>query len=274
MFKKQKATRFFRALAPSASLAGIKKPSTGKKTATKKVAAKKAAARSPGTDRAVKTRQVAVWDVDVHSGYINRVLDAINKRQQLFNFVRIEATVPMGLTMSGQRTRDIVQKLGGKFDDPAIEQHVLADDVYRTARPILKSIQTDLLVCLLAPLIMDHVTKAEYGYDGIGMDFFSVSSRRIVLVSAHGMRNYAAQAGKPFEACLAALIVAQVLAECFKLGSHDDTRGCIMDYCDNRDDIVQSLRTMELCQESVNELPAYARDSALKIMQAIREYTQ
>jgi hypothetical protein len=280
MFKKQKATRFVRAASLSARPPAGAKAATGKKNGTKKQAAKKSAVTSvskaqtigvKGT-RAIKTRHIAVWDIDVHSGFVNRVLDAINQRQQFFKFTRIEATVPMGLTTSGHRTREIVHKFGGNASDPAIEQSVWAEDIYHAARPILKSLKTDLLVCLLAPLIADRVTKPAFDHNGVELDFFSVSSNRIVLVSAFGLRNYAVKAGRPFEACLAALIVAQVFAECFDLEEHDDTRGCIMDYCDNRDDVVQSLRKMEICPGSLKELPANARGSALQILEAIREY--
>ena len=71
----------------------------------------------------------------------------------------------------------------------------------------------------------------------------------------------------------AAVIVAQVLAEYFDLDEHDDTRGCIMDYCDDRKDIVVWLKKMEICPASLQELPAYARASVGKIVETIREYT-
>ncbi len=280
MFKKQKATRFVRAGSQSSRSPASKKEAAAKESATKKKAVKKSKAKSAskthvaGTrdTQAVKTHQIAVWDVDVHSGFVNRVLDAINQRQQLFKFTRIEATVPMGLTMSGDRTREIVKKFGGDANDPAIEQSVWAEDVYRAARPILRSVETDLLVCLLSPLIADRVTKPAFDHNGVELDFFSVSSKRIVLVSAFGLRSYAAKAGRPFESCLAALIVAQVFVEYFGLVEHDDTRGCIMDYCDNRDDVVQLLQKMEICPDSLKEVPVRARASALNIIETIREY--
>ena len=284
MFKKQKATRFVRSA--SRAPAG-KAPATGKTTAAKKAAAMKPATKSAAKSaaksatkpratsaRAARTHDVAVWDIDVHSGFVNRVLDAINRKQKLFRFVRIEATVPMGLTMSGRRTREIIQKLDPKTaEDPQLENSVWAEDIYPVARPILRSTGTDLLVCLLAPLIADRVTNPPFDRDGVELDFFSVSSKRIILVSAYELRGYAAKAGRSFEACLALLIVAQVLAEYFDLEEHDDTRGCIMDYCDDRKDIVVLLKKMEICPHSLEELPDYARASVLKIIQAIREYT-
>jgi len=294
MFKKQKATRFVRS---GSRAPASKAPTIGKTTAAKKAAAMKPTAKSGAKSatksapkfaakaksaakpratsaRAARTHDVAVWDIDVHSGFVNRVLDAINRTQKLFRFVRIEATVPMGLTMSGRRTREIIQKLDPKTaEDPQLENSVWAEDIYPVARPILRSTGTDLLVCLLAPLIADRVTNPPFDRDGVELDFFSVSSKRIILVSAYELRGYAAKAGRSFEACLALLIVAQVLAEYFDLEEHDDTRGCIMDYCDDRKDIVVLLKKMEICPHSLEELPDYARASVLKIIQAIREYT-
>jgi hypothetical protein len=254
MLKKQKATKFFK---PSALYLSKKK---------KRVDAARAQ---------VETREVAVWDIDAHSGYLNRVLDTMNRRQRLFKFTLIEATAPTGLTISGDRTREIAKQYGADIDSPEIGQNILAEDIYRAARPILESFGSDLLVCVVSPMIMDYLTQEEDGKTGLGWDYFSVSKGGIVLVSAFGLRDYAEQAERPFEACLAALIAAQVFVESFPMvGIHDegDTRGCLMDYCENRADVVLGLRSIGICDDTKNEIPDDARASALKILDAIREY--
>ncbi|KJC34761.1 hypothetical protein [Bradyrhizobium sp. LTSP857] len=217
---------------------------------------------------------MAIWDIDVHSGFVNRVLDAINQKQKLFKFTRIEATVPMGLTMSGQRTREIVRKLyGSDLDDPTIERSVWAQDIYRAARPILKAIETDLLVCLVAPSLMDQVGPPRFKEEGFAWEILALSNKRVALISAFNLRNYAKKASRSFEACLAALIFSQVLVECFGLEEHDPGHGCIMDLVTKPDDLIQLLRRMEICQDSIASLPSHAREGAAKIVETIREYT-
>jgi hypothetical protein len=219
------------------------------------------------------SRRIGIWDVDVNAGFLYRVLDTLNHCQKLFKFRRVEATVPMGLTIAGTRIREIAKKYGGNPDDPDIAKNTFAGDILKVARPMVKSLEVDLLVCVVAPMIMDRLTKARDGVNGIGWNFFSTSDADVAIVSAYNLRNYAAGANRPFEAALAAVVLGAVLAAVFnKVKFHNETRGCILDYCENRGDIVEMLRALDICQESLAQLPESAWDTVRKMLQAIKEY--
>jgi hypothetical protein len=66
----------------------------------------------------------------------------------------------MGLTLAGERTREIVRIHGGDPQDPDIAKNTFAGDIFKVARPIAKSLDIDLLVCVVAPMIMERLTKA------------------------------------------------------------------------------------------------------------------
>jgi hypothetical protein len=218
--------------------------------------------------------RVGIWDIDAYAGFLFRVLERLNKNQRLFEFSRIEATVPMGLTLSGERTRQIVRRHHGKYKDPDIANNVLADDIFKVAKPVKATLDIDVLTCVVAPMIMAYLKKSEGDSEnGIGWNFFSVSRKELIIVSAYDLRAYAKKARRPFEAAMSVLVFAAVLAAVFPdVGFHDETRACIMDYCDNRDDIVKMLRKLVLCKESWQEIPEHAHDSVRKILDTIREY--
>jgi hypothetical protein len=255
MFKKQSSTLFYRATSrdkqPRASTLGF-------------------AGRSSKESAA---HRIGIWDIDVNAGFLFKVLDLLNRRQRLFKFHRIEATVPMGLTLAGERTREIAKSYGGNPRDPDIAKNTFAGDILKIARPMRKSLNIGLLVCVVAPMIMDTLTLAEDGREGVGWNFFSTSYRDVAIVSAYELRTYAPEAKRPFEAALAGIVVGAVLAAVFKKVSfHDDTRGCIMDYCDNRSDIVEMLRKFDLCEETLTQIPESARSAVHKMLDALKEY--
>jgi hypothetical protein len=260
MFKKQSTTFLYRATASR-----DKKP-----RAVKRTGALRSASRAPKGQR---SRRIGIWDVDVNAGFLYRVLDVLNHRQKLFKFQRIEATVPMGLTAAGTRTREIVEQYGGDPDSPDIAENTFAGDILKVARPMARSLEVDLLVCVVAPMIMDRLSEAEDGKDGIGWNFFSTSYADVAIVSAFALRDYAAKANRPFEAALAAVLLGSVLTAVFnKLKFHDETRGCILDYCENRADIVEMLRGLNICEESLAQIPKDAWEPVRKMLNTIKEY--
>jgi hypothetical protein len=261
MLKKQSSTVFYR----GGKSALRKKPRAGKPASMRRVAGPSA--------REQPRYRVGIWDIDVNAGFLFRVLDDLNDSQNLFRFNRVEATVPMGLTLAGERTRELVKSNGGDDSDPDIEKNVFAGDIIKVARPIMKSTKVTLLICVLAPMIMDRLTLAADGKDGIGWNYFSSSYNKIAVVSAYDLRRYATKANRPFEAALAAVVLGAVFASVFsKVEFHDATRGCVMDYCDRRDDIVNMLRKIDICDETWAQIPEKAHQSVRSMLDSIKEY--
>ena len=268
------------------------------KKATKKSAAKKASAK-PGTAKSSVKKQVAagpgtpnsatisaakrigVLDIDVYAGFLFRILAAINKSQKMFAFFPVEATTPVGLTASGERTREIVAKHGGNGSDPNISEDIFAPDVFAFVRRIAETPGIDVLVCLVRPMIMDLLTLKDDDVDSIGWNYFSTYDDNMILASSYGLREYALQANRPFEAALAIVILGQVISQHVppadpskekELGFHFQTRACVMDYCEQREDLAKVLRKPAICPDCLGKIAASARKPVLAMLKAIEEY--
>lgn len=227
--------------------------------------------RAPASGRLV----IGVWDVDVHSGFLNLVLDRINGAQKKFQFHPIEAMVPVGLTFSGERTRRVAAAYAADhklaFDDEVLATNTLASDIYEVAQPIRTALELDLLVVVVSPMIMDLDTSSG---EPESWNLFSTSKDGVVIASAYNLREYAREAKRSFEGCLAAVVAAAVVQETYdKVESHSKTRGCIFDFCDDRNDIVKGLRTINVCKVSLNQVPQSARADVAAMFDAIRDYT-
>jgi hypothetical protein len=217
-----------------------------------------------------KALSIGIWDIDVHAGYLYRVLDEVNTSQSRFEFHPVEASVPFGLTASGERTRKIAEAAGFKPSKKELETNALASDIYTAARPVRDALGLDLLIVLIRPMIMELKPAAG---ETEAWNLFSTSKKRVVICSALEMRRYASEAQRSIEACLAMLIVSAVITELYrKVELHDDTRGCVFDYCEMRDDIVESLKKMNVCKESLKQIPSAVRNDVILMFDAIRSY--
>jgi hypothetical protein len=214
--------------------------------------------------------RIGIWDIDVYAGFLFRVLEKLNDGQHLFGFTRIEATVPMGLTLSGDRTRQLVKGFGGDPNDPDIASNVFALDVLNASKPMRSSLDVDVLACVVSPMIMDYV---DVEGTSLGWNFFSTARKGAIVVSAYDLRTYAARAKRPFEAALASVVLASALCSVFaQVEYHPETRGCLLDYCENRDDIVLMLRKLHVCEQTLQQIPNDARPDVLRMLAILDEY--
>jgi hypothetical protein len=211
-------------------------------------------------------KRVGVWDIDVHAGFLHYVLDAINEAQEFLLFRQIDAVVPTALTLSGDRNKQIMRDAGVRFND--IEDNTWAPDLYKIARPVLKQLPIDLLAVTVTPMIMEYEDDGET----LGWNFFSTSKGKIILVSSFGLRTYATAANRTPEACLAFLVLSATLSQINSKPEHDDTRGCLFDFCNNRDEIVASFRSMNICDECGTKWSPKRLAEIRKMLAAVRDY--
>ncbi len=224
-------------------------------------------------------KRAGVLDIDVYAGFLFRALTVINKSQKLVEFHQIEAATPVGLTRSGARLRAIAQKWGIAGDDPDLAHNAYAPDIYAFAGPISELRGIDLLICLIAPMITDELTEEADGKTGLGLNLFTTNDAKTIIVSAYGMREYAEKAGRPFETGLAILIAGQLICNYTRLVDPDDdldyhkeTRGCVLDYCGDRADLMKVLGKPALCGECRARIHPDARKDVLSMIKAIAEY--
>jgi hypothetical protein len=121
--------------------------------------------------------------------------------------------------------------------------------------------------------ITPHMVAWEDGED-LYWNYFTTSNKRIILVSAYNMREYAAAAGRPFEAAMGGVIIAQLLQELTETPLfHEENKDCLFDFNDERDTIVESIREARIETECLAKIDEKYRDAAQRLLKALKSYS-
>ena len=214
--------------------------------------------------RAVTT--VGIWDVGANVGRLPKVIAALNRAQQEYEFYQVLSAVPAGLISQPERVRAWSEALGGTRRLPGLKRNVIAADFFRRAERVRKDLPIDYLAGITASLIADE------DEDEVQWNLFATWSARLVLVSSFQLREFAAKAERPFEAAVMGLVVAALLATRHsRLRFHDDT-GCLFDYNEKRADIVRVLRQPRIEDGCLERIPTKHRAVALAIVRTLDRY--
>lgn len=173
---------------------------------------------------------VALVDLDSRVGFLPDLAERANLAQSYFHFQVAYPPVP-----SASATANVDGKV------------VVVTRVARLSEPLSNLpdvLAVDQVCCLTGYLISDPSDD-----DPDLNDLFSTvlpSNPNVQLISTHGLREYALKANVPFEGAVLFLCLGQLLVhdERWGLGFHKNTAGCVLDYCDNRDDILVALAPM------------------------------
>ncbi|WP_395494597.1 hypothetical protein [Acetobacter sp. KSO5] len=212
--------------------------------------------------------------MSARAGLLFRVLDHVSRRQSKFTFYPVEASLPMGVGMIGDAFRSRFETgrrriLENDWDE--LSQNIAVQEFFPFLAETRKRINVDVIVGLFAPMLAYTIDNGDNTLS-LEWNYFSVGEGREVAISSYGIREYASKAGRPFEAAIAMMTMAQVWSSIYNVGFHEETRGCPFDFCENRDDLVGAIKRMELCAQSLEAIPANERDSVLKCLEAIRDY--
>jgi hypothetical protein len=145
-----------------------------------------------------------------------------------------------------------------------LEDNTIAADFYPQGDKVRKEMGLDYLTGITTSTIVDEDEEE------INWDLFSTEDGRILLVSSKGLREYAAQAGKPFEAAVAFVAIAELLAVLSPRVEYHEDRGCIFDCNDDRDSIVRGLRNPTIEPECLKLIPSYLQEGALALVEVLR----
>jgi len=88
----------------------------------------------------------------------------------------------------------------------------------------------------------------------LDVDYFSLpnSSLTCSVISLKDLDVYALRAGRPLKIALGGLMLSEVTCLLYHYDSqteHLDSEGCLLDYCDTKEEIVPSLVGMNFCQK-------------------------
>lgn len=219
----------------------------------------------------VKSFTVGIWDVNSLVGDLALLASTLNKAQSQLRFFEVSGAVPAGLISDqarvvawlGEHHRRVT---GRKKSD--IEENTIAEDFYPQARKLRLQLGLDSIVGLTSSMIaFDEGGQIEYNYFASCED----KQKREMLVSTYDLRKYARLAGVSLEAAIGGVLLSIVLVALNpKLEYHDNT-GCIFDFNEDRDTIVDSLRAAKVDAGCLKKMRPALREPAEAMVQALKK---
>lgn len=220
-----------------------------------------------------QAHKIGIFDISARAGLLFDLLDEINRRQKALTFYPVETSVPMGVGIIGpswlEESADDINN-----DTSTLDQNVAFEEYLPFLREVRKAVDVDMIAGLFGPMLA-YKREVE-GKDQLDFSWnlFSVGSGAEIGVSVFGVREYALSASRPFEAAVALLTLAEVWAVLYGIKFHPETRGCVFDECENRDDLVGVIRNVELCPDSLAAIPSEERGNVERCLQLIRSYAR
>ncbi len=115
-----------------------------------------------------------------------------------------------------------------------------------------KHLETDFIACFTHyPLAFNEGDNVVYNYFAGPSD----QDERFLFISADELKNFSKQAGTKYEEGLVYMLVAQLICYFTTIKYHSQTRGCVMDFCENREDIVKGFQKRTFCKACSKKLP-------------------
>ena len=225
-----------------------------------------AASHSPPTPLTI-----GLWDLGAWLGGLARLIEAMNRPQKAFVFFEVKATVPAGLISRPERVVPwLSEALGRKLtslEKGDIKNNLIANDYFELADVIRKDFKLDYLVGITPSMV------AQDDGETVFWNLFSTFTDRTVLISTYQLREFAEQTGRPFEAFLAGIIIAQILVARFysSLGFHDN-RGCLFDYNEDRVSIMDKADDLKIEPSCMNTISEPYRPAAQALVDFLRSF--
>jgi len=190
-----------------------------------------------------KTRarvRVALADFNSGAGFLPDLVDVANSVQEYYDFDLIYLPFPSGAIVRG-----------GFEEYPDVPRFSLT-----AIQDAMVTLPADLEVQVAIGLTKYLIATATYS------DMFTEQhplNRDVRFVSTYGVRDYASQADVSFARATLSLCLSELLRQDprWKLEEHPETVGCLLDFCENRDDLVVSLKRMafehKACRSKVRD---------------------
>ena len=151
-------------------------------------------------------------------------------------------------------------------EKPDVDRNMLVDEYLIFAESVRKKNELDSLVGITPAMLAFHEDESMcWNYYSYG------NSGPLSLISTFALRDYASQAGRPFEAAVGMLIVGQLISTRNHLDFHEESRGCPLDFNENRDELIDGIRAMKFDGQCMSQIadPEEAK-AARDLMNALR----
>jgi hypothetical protein len=184
--------------------------------------------------------RVGMIDLDMNLLNIPEILAQLNSIQKYFLFTNPGMPVLKNNTKVYEGTKNFaVQKVPESY----ISEH--------------RHLAVDLLAC---------ITKYPLAFNSYEYNMFagpSEKDERFLFISADSLHQYCRQAGCIFEEGIVFILVSQLIGYFTEIDYHEETRKCVMDFCEDRDDLVFGLESRTLCKQCSKQLPEGELKTAL-----------
>lgn len=192
---------------------------------------------------------VGILDLGAWVSRLPELLKVMNKSQDALVFLEVQTPVPAGLIKTQEPLTRWAEKLLGRSlkaeESKDIMRNMLADEFYFFGESVRQQNKLDVLIALTPAMIA-------FEEDGAPRwNYFAAGDGDVSVVSTCDLREFSTKAGRPYEAAVGMLIAAQVLASRSDMQYHDETRGCIFDFNENRTDLIDSIRGMHIDAECI-----------------------
>jgi hypothetical protein len=181
---------------------------------------------------------VALVDFDANVDFLPDLAAAANGAQVYYDFEVLYLPFPSGVVRPARY--DVTGTEVPRFYMPELEG-------YLDKAP--ESLKVKVICCLTSGLIADGEK-----YD----DLFSLplaTNPNVFAISTYGLRDYAKEAKTSFAKATLFLCISELLMldPRWSLQCHPETVGCPLDFCDERDDIVEGLKKMEFSHQECRQ---------------------
>lgn len=191
---------------------------------------------SKNNDRKIKVPtgyeyRCGIVDLDLGLTNLRQIAERMNSIQNFFHF-----TCP---SIPSIQTQKAVISYNGVNN---LSMNLLPQTFYEHKQYL----NVDLVACL---------TKYSLSFEKGGYthyNYFSMPSMiddRYMFLSTHLLYGFAKQANCTFEKGIVYIMMSQLLVYFTDWGYHHETKECLMDFCENRSDMVKGLKKMRLCPE-------------------------
>lgn len=212
--------------------------------------------------------RVGIWDLDATAGALPTLLDRIDECQQRFSFSSVEAPFPTGLTSPGVGVAADWHRRTGQWMDPEhAGLNVAARPIFEAAGPVLEKLPIEWLVVVVKSMIADTTQEESW------LNLFATSSGNVILISTYEVREYAAEAKRSFEAAVFGIALSALLAAMVpQIEYQSKSTGSIFDFCENRADIVKSIRAPHIDAENRKVLPGDLLEPVARMLEVLEHY--
>jgi hypothetical protein len=171
--------------------------------------------------------RVGMVDLDIGLTNLSLIASKLNSIQTYFHF-----TCPKLPSIT-----EAIRVIGGK---PNLAVYEVPEFFYTEHQYL----SVDLVACLSRyPLAFREEGRIQYNYfSGPGE-----KDERFMFASTHLLYDFTKEAGCTFEKGMVYIIVSCLVVYFTEWGYHHKTRGCVMDFCQNRSEMVEGLKAMRFC---------------------------